>query len=165
MKRETIVLAGSLLVLLLMLQIPFHHTQSGLAKKTFREMERFEGAPIERESINFAEAGNDSIWIASFDYSFDSNPKKGIAIFVKHPLLPLYRMEDVHIARQTVQKDYITAVDDFHWIYLVQWDGEDVQITQEKNILKERMAFNVVPSIIGILVVIWFSRKWKFGRK
>lgn len=165
MKRETIVLAGSLLVLLLMLQIPFHHTQSGRAEKTFDEMERFEGAPIKRESVNFAEAVNDSIWVATFDYSFDSKPKKGIAIFVKHPLLPLYRMEDVHIARQAVQKDYITAVDDFFWMYLVQWDGEDVQITQEKNILKERIALNIVPFIIGAFVATWLSRKWKFGKK
>lgn len=60
---------------------------------------------------------NESIWVTTFCYSFDSELKKGIAIFVKHPLLPLYRMEDVYIEKQMAQTDFITAVDNLYGIH------------------------------------------------
>lgn len=100
--------------------------------------------------------------VFSFTYPAGGNEKTGIAIFVKHLFLPTYRIDTIFIENEPIPFYYITAVDDFKAVYLVEADGDEIHITLEKEMLRDRLLRQLAVFLLNFAVIIGVQRIRKF---
>lgn len=169
-RRRTLaaVLIAIFTIIIIIALVPFRVTETGFHKAIEEEIAAVEGAAAQdgdsaaEGSIRYHEQNSGLLRVLTFTYPAGETERTGIAIFVKHLFLPTYRADTIFIEEESVPFYYITAVDDFKAVYLVEVDESGIQIKLEEEMLQGRLLRQLAVFLLNFAVIIGVQRIRKF---
>lgn len=156
-KTKTLLLM--LFMIIIIVQVPFHYTEQQFKNTILNEM-KLQQNTIKINQIKYENRKEEGLLrVYVFNCSLKEEQQYGCAIFVKHIILPLYRVESIYIEDNDKKLSYLHAVTDLKEENVVEIEGNDIKIYFMKSvfgeiILKYLILFTLVFLLIGFKKVI-----------